>query len=122
MLEDFQLSPAAEPAPRRHGAGLARRRRQAAVLLAASLLIPWAPSVFAEQDATPAAKKAAEPFAFAGFTWLNGTSRTKDSVLDSKVFTGEFRKYLEVLLLDCDPATRCCAVFQHHASDSISEG
>ena len=76
MLEDSHIAPAAA---------------RAALLLAASLLIPVAPSVFAEQDATPAAKRAAEPFAFADFTWLNGTSRTKDSVLDSKVFTGEFR-------------------------------
>jgi hypothetical protein len=32
-----------------------------------------------------------EPFAFADFTWLNGNSRTKESPLDSKYFTGEFR-------------------------------
>ena len=31
----------------------------------------------------------AEPFAFADFTWLNGNSRQKNSVLDSKYFTGE---------------------------------
>jgi hypothetical protein len=35
--------------------------------------------------------KAAEPFAFADFTWLNGNARTKDAVLDTKYFTGEFR-------------------------------
>ena len=35
--------------------------------------------------------KPAEPFAFADFTWLNGTSRTTESPIDSKVFTGEFR-------------------------------
>ena len=33
----------------------------------------------------------AEPFAFADFTWLTGNPRTKESPLDSKVFTGEFR-------------------------------
>ncbi|HYV97249.1 MAG TPA: outer membrane beta-barrel protein [Gemmatimonadaceae bacterium] len=32
-----------------------------------------------------------DPFAFADFTWLNGTSRTHASPLDSKIFTGEFR-------------------------------
>ncbi len=32
---------------------------------------------------------AAEPFAFADFSWLNGNSRQKTSVLDSKYFTGE---------------------------------
>src|SRR6202171_160145 len=35
--------------------------------------------------------KAAEPFAFADFTWLTGNSRQKDYPLDTKVFTGEFR-------------------------------
>jgi hypothetical protein len=33
----------------------------------------------------------AVPFAFADFTWLNGASRTKDTPLDTKFFTGEFR-------------------------------
>ena len=32
-----------------------------------------------------------QPFAFADFTWLNGNSRQKTAVLDSKYFTGEFR-------------------------------
>jgi len=35
--------------------------------------------------------KPAEPFAFADFTWLNGTCREKDALLDTKYFTGEFR-------------------------------
>ncbi len=35
--------------------------------------------------------KKAEPFAYADWTWLNGNSRTKDSPLDTKYFTGEFR-------------------------------
>ena len=33
----------------------------------------------------------AEPFAFADFTWLSGNPRTKESPLDTKAFTGEFR-------------------------------
>jgi hypothetical protein len=33
----------------------------------------------------------AVPFAFADFTWLNGNARTKESPLDFKAFTGEFR-------------------------------
>ena len=32
-----------------------------------------------------------QPFTFADFTWLNGTSRQRVAVLDSKAFTGEFR-------------------------------
>jgi putative OmpL-like beta-barrel porin-2 len=31
------------------------------------------------------------PFAFADFTWLNGNSRQKESVLETRYFTGEFR-------------------------------
>ena len=31
------------------------------------------------------------PFAYADFTWLNGTARTKDTVLDTKFFTPEVR-------------------------------
>jgi hypothetical protein len=46
--------------------------------------IPAANSSVATADAEA-------PFAFADFTWLNGNSRTKESPLDSKVFTGEFR-------------------------------
>src|SRR5206468_4266533 len=39
----------------------------------------------ANSSATPAEAEA--PFAFADFTWLNGNGRTKESPLDSKVFT-----------------------------------
>ncbi len=51
------------------------------------------PMGLAAQDAQQpvAAVKAPEPFAFADFTWLNGNSRQKESILDSKYFTGEFR-------------------------------
>ena len=40
--------------------------------------------------AEPAAPVAADPFAFADFTWLNGNSRQTEFPLDSKIFTGEF--------------------------------
>ncbi len=43
------------------------------------------------QEAPAAPTKAAEPFAFADFTWLNGNSRTHESPIDTKYFTGEFR-------------------------------
>ena len=49
------------------------------------------PPAALSQTEKPEKKKAAEPFAFADFTWLNGNSRTKESPLDTKVFTGEFR-------------------------------
>jgi len=38
-----------------------------------------------------AAEKKPEPFAFADFSWLTGNPRTKESPLDTKAFTGEFR-------------------------------
>ncbi len=41
--------------------------------------------------ATPPQAKKPEPFAFADFTWLTGNPRTKESPIDSKVFTGEIR-------------------------------
>lgn len=36
-------------------------------------------------------KQPAEPFAFADFSWLNGNPRERDTPLDTKLFTPEFR-------------------------------
>ena len=45
-----------------------------------------------DQSAASAAKPAVtEPFAYADWTWLNGTARNKDVVWDSKFFTPEVR-------------------------------
>ncbi|WP_243286361.1 outer membrane beta-barrel protein [Geothrix terrae] len=62
------------------------------LLLAAPLVMAQAPDA-PQARSVPAAGpvNAAEPFAFADFAWLNGTPRTKDSVLETKAFTGEFR-------------------------------
>ncbi len=49
------------------------------------------PAVSPGETALAAKREAAEPFAFADFTWLNGNSRQKDSILNTKYFTGEFR-------------------------------
>jgi hypothetical protein len=38
----------------------------------------------------PEEKKAAEPFAYGDFTWLNGSNRQHKSLLDSPIFTGSF--------------------------------
>ncbi len=46
-------------------------------------------TVTAAQGETKPAKS--EPFAFADFTWLNGTPRTKTPALDTKFFTPEIR-------------------------------
>ena len=54
---------------------------------------PAAP-VFPEALQSPGAVTGVDnftPFAFADFTWLNGTPRNKDTVLDTKFFTPEVR-------------------------------
>jgi hypothetical protein len=43
----------------------------------------------APAPAAPAEEKASEPFAFADFTWLNGTNRQHKAVLDTPYFTPE---------------------------------
>jgi len=59
----------------------------------------WADEITTPQQASPNVtptptagqeQKAADPFAFADFTWLNGNSRQSEFPLDSKYFTGEF--------------------------------
>src|SRR5258708_8291407 len=59
----------------------------------ASLSISSSSRPAAEQEPAKKNEKAkpSVPFAFADFTWLNGASRTKDTPLDTKFFTGEFR-------------------------------
>jgi hypothetical protein len=57
---------------------------------------PVAPSQHIIPDAlqSPAATSGVDnftPFAFGDFTWLNGSPRTKDAVLDTKFFTPEVR-------------------------------
>jgi hypothetical protein len=50
---------------------------------------PDPPPIVAKPD--PKEPRVEEPFAFADFTWLNGTSRTSTSPLQTELFTGEFR-------------------------------
>jgi hypothetical protein len=57
---------------------------------------PVAPSSHIIPDALQAPESIAgvdnfTPFAFGDFTWLNGSARTKDTVLDTKFFTPEVR-------------------------------
>ena len=55
------------------------------------------PKALSAPDAGPAVDNFT-PFAFADFTWLNGNSRDKDTVLDTKFFTPEVRfdtEYME---------------------------
>jgi hypothetical protein len=49
-----------------------------------------APAAAAQGPAAPTVDNVT-PFAYADWTWLNGTARTKDAVFDSKFFTPEIR-------------------------------
>jgi hypothetical protein len=53
--------------------------------------VPAAPASAYLPPSAVEKRPAAEPFAFADFTWLTGNPRTKDSPLETKAFTGEFR-------------------------------
>jgi len=59
----------------------------------ASLQTPQQPSAGSKgaQEVSPAEATPSEPFAYADWTWLNGTPRNKDVVWDSKFFTPEIR-------------------------------
>jgi len=57
-------------------------------LIAALSLVVSGPAMGDDQPGTHAA---AEPFAFADFTWLNGNSRQTEFPLDAKYFTGQFQ-------------------------------
>ena len=70
-------------------AAVAAGSQAAAMSSPAQMQMPVTSSL--HQGSVPAGKKKTEPFAFADFTWLNGNSRTKESPLDTRVFTGEFR-------------------------------
>jgi hypothetical protein len=59
--------------------------------------------------ATPEKPKKAEPFAFADWTWLNGTARTKTPAFDSKFFTPEIRADVDYIY-----------DFNHPKDDTIS--
>jgi len=55
------------------------------------LLLAATPALaFAQADTAKTPPKPV-PFDWADWTWLTGNARTKDSPLDSKAFTGEFR-------------------------------
>jgi len=51
---------------------------------------PTIPEALQAPDSTPGVDNFT-PFAYANFTWLNGTSRNTDTVLDTKYFTPEVR-------------------------------
>jgi hypothetical protein len=56
-----------------------------------SNLRPAQPEALLPPVAKAAKEQPAEPFAFADWTWLNGSPRTKEAAFDSKFFTPEIR-------------------------------
>jgi len=75
----------AQPAAALVNANLRLGGTQESASLAAAATTP------ATENAQPEKPKPAEPFAYADWTWLNGTARNKDVVWDSKFFTPEIR-------------------------------
>jgi hypothetical protein len=76
-----KMAPAVEPAP-------APAPQQAAAPPAPAA--PSIPEALQSPESTPGVDNFT-PFAFGDFTWLNGTPRNKDTVLDTKYFTPEVR-------------------------------
>ena len=81
-------------------ASLKARAAEAQPAAATGAAAPTAPPKPAPAPSIPEALQAPDPspnpdndtpFAFGDFTWLNGTSRNKDTVLDTKFFTPEVR-------------------------------
>jgi hypothetical protein len=81
-------------------ASLKARATEAQPAAAPATAAPAAPPKPAPVPSIPEALQAPDPspnpdndtpFAFGDFTWLNGTSRNKDTVLDTKFFTPEVR-------------------------------
>ena len=58
---------------------------------------PVATQTSAEQRSVESKPAKAEPFAFADWTWLNGTPRTKTPAFDSKFFTPEIRADIDYI-------------------------
>ncbi|MGD0047403.1 MAG: TonB-dependent receptor [Bryobacteraceae bacterium] len=73
-----QDAPAPTPAP------------AAAPAPAPAAAAPAIPDALSSPEAAPAVDSFT-PFAFADFTWMNATTRAKDTVLDTKFFTPEIR-------------------------------
>src|SRR5262245_9338852 len=68
-----------------------RRRTPYYLIFAFALTTLGADTLSAQTPQVPEQENKPDPFAFADFTWLSGNPRTKESPLDTKAFTGEFR-------------------------------
>ena len=84
-------APEVEPAAASAQAAAAAPATQAAAAPAPPApAAPSIPEALQAPESTPAVDNFT-PFAYGDFTWLNGTSRNKDTVLDTKFFTPEVR-------------------------------
>ena len=84
---------AAAPASAQDAATSSEEQRQpveAAPPATPPIIQPSPPPTAAPTSALPAEAKAAEPFAFGDFTWLNGNNRQTKAVLDTPYFTPSF--------------------------------
>jgi hypothetical protein len=79
------------------------------VVVSHEALVPEMKADSPPQATTPEKPKKAEPFAFADWTWLNGTPRTKTLAFDSKFFTPEIRADVDYIY-----------DFHHPKDDTIS--
>jgi hypothetical protein len=82
--------PAGETAPTSAAGSDARATSLAPSTTTADLVVP-AEQPAVDASAKPEKPEPSVPFAFADWTWMNGTARTKDAVWDSKFFTPEIR-------------------------------
>src|SRR6478609_1678593 len=88
---EAQLKAQQDGAPARANATITNVQPATAVSSSLSKPAPI-PASSTEQETKPAQKpEPAAPFAYADWTWLNGTPRNKDAVWDSKFFTPEIR-------------------------------
>jgi len=88
---EAQLKAQQDGAPARANATITNVQPATAVSSSLSKPAPI-PASSTEQEPKPAQKpEPAVPFAYADWTWLNGTPRNKDAVWDSKFFTPEIR-------------------------------
>ena len=82
---------------------------RAEVVVPPESLVPETKADSQLQATTPEKSQKAEPFAFADWTWLNGTPRTKTPAFDSKFFTPEIRADVDYIY-----------DFRHPKDDTIS--
>jgi nucleoid-associated protein YgaU len=83
-------APEGAAAPAAAGAPAPQQAPAPAAPAAPAPAAPAIPEALQAPDATPGVDNFT-PFAYGDFTWLNGTPRNKDTVLDTKFFTPEIR-------------------------------